>query len=137
MRAGSTTALAPQFPLLLQVLDNLRVRRVAVYSDDPRPGVTRILQGSLEKLLGRCRVSSREKPEVDRGAGGIDGTVQVAPVPPLANVRFVAPPRAVVWFQFPPASLVQFGCVALHPTPYGGVISRQSSFHEQFLNVSI
>jgi hypothetical protein len=93
--------------------------------------MTRSLQSSLEELLGRSRVSLSGKPEVDRGAGGIDGTIQVPPVPTLANVRFVDPPGAVGWFQFPPASLVQFGCVALHPAPNGGVVSRETSFDEQ------
>ena len=67
------------------------------------------LQGFLEELLGRRHVWLCGKPEVDRGAGGIDGTIQVPPVPTLANVRFVDPPGTVGWFQFSPASLVQFG----------------------------
>jgi len=64
------------------------------------------LQGFLEELLGRSRVSLSGKPEVNRGAGGIYGTIQVPPAPSLANVRFVDPPGAVGGFQFPPASLV-------------------------------
>ena len=99
--------------------------------------MTRSLQGFLEELLGRSRVSLSGKPEVDRGAGGIDGTIQVPPTPTLANVRFVYPPGAVGWFQFSSASLVQFGCVALHPAPNGGVVSRKTSFQEQFLDVPI
>jgi len=99
--------------------------------------MARGLQGSLEKLLGRSRVSLSGKPEVDRGAGGIDGTIQVTPASTLANVRFVDPPGAVGWFQFSPASLIQFGCIALHPAPNGGVISRETSFHEQFLDITI
>src|SRR6266481_256899 len=98
--------------------------------------MTRSLQGSLEELLGRSRVSLSGKPEVNRGAGGIDGTIQVPPVPTLANVGFVDPPGAVGWFQFPPASLVQFGCLALHPAPNGRVVSRETSLHEQFLDAS-
>src|SRR5712692_2054073 len=53
------------------------------------------------------------------------------------TVRFVDPPGAVGWFQFQPASLVQFGCVALHPAPNGGVGSSGISFHAQFLDVPI
>ena len=66
--------------------------------------MTRSLQGFLEELLGRSRVSFSGKPEVDRGTGGIDGTIQVPPTPTLANVRFVYPPGAVGWFQFSSAS---------------------------------
>src|SRR6266478_6314234 len=137
MRAGSTAASPSQLPLLLQLRDHLPVRWVAVYCDDPRAGMTRSLQGFLEELLGRSRVSLSGKPEVDRGAGGIDGTIQVPPASTLANVRFVDPPGAVGWFQLPPASLVQFRCVALHPAPNGGVVSRETSFQEQFLDVPI
>ena len=71
--------------------------------------MTRSLQGPLEELLGRSRVSLSGKPGIDRGAGGINGTTQVPLVPTLANVRFVDPPGAVGWFQFSPAALVQFG----------------------------
>ena len=57
--------------------------------------MTRSLQGFLEELLGRSRVSLSRKPEVDCGAAGIDRTIQVPPVSALANVRFVDPPGAV------------------------------------------
>src|SRR5215472_224281 len=99
--------------------------------------MTRCPQGFLEELLGSSRVSLLGKPEVDRSTGGIDSTIQVPPDPALANVRFVDPPGAVGRFQFPPASLVHLGCVALHPTPYGRVISPETSFDEQFLDVPI
>jgi hypothetical protein len=79
--------------------------------------MTRSLQGFLEKLLGGSRISLSGKPKVDRGAAGIDGTIEVPPAPTLANVRFVDPPGTIGWFQFPPASLVQFGRIALHPAP--------------------
>jgi hypothetical protein len=39
--------------------------------------------------------------------------------------------------DLPPASLVQFGSKALHPAPNGSVVSRQTSFREQFLDVPI
>jgi hypothetical protein len=51
--------------------------------------MTRSLQGFLEKLLGRSRISLSGKPKIDRGAGGIDGTIEVPPAPTLAYVRFV------------------------------------------------
>jgi hypothetical protein len=79
--------------------------------------MTRRLQSFLEELLGRSRVALSGKPKVDGGAGGIYSSIQVPPVPALANVRFVDSPGAVGWFQFSPTSLVQFGCVALHPAP--------------------
>jgi len=99
--------------------------------------VTGSLQGFLEELLGRSGVTLRGKPKVDCGACGIDGPIQVPPVPALANVRFIDPPRTVGRFQFAPASLVEFRGVTLNPTPNAGVVSRQTSFHEQFFDVPI
>jgi hypothetical protein len=66
--------------------------------------MTRSLQGFLEEMLGRSRVSLSGKPEVDRGAGGIDGTIQVPPGPKLANVGFVDPPGAR-WLVSIPAGI--------------------------------
>ena len=66
--------------------------------------MTRSLQGFLEELLGRSRISLSGKPEADRSAGGIDGTIQVPPAPTLANVRFVDPPRSR-WLVSIPAGI--------------------------------
>jgi hypothetical protein len=99
--------------------------------------MSRSLQGFLEEPLSRNHVTLSEKPKVDRGASGINSTIQVPPVPALADVGFVDPSGAVGRLQFPPASFVQFGCVALHPAPNGGVVSSQTAFDEQFLDVPI
>jgi hypothetical protein len=48
--------------------------------------MTRSLQGFLKEQLGCDRVSLSGKPEVDRGAAGIDGTIEAPPVPTLASV---------------------------------------------------
>ena len=48
-----STASPPQFPLLLQFSNHLRVRRVAVHCDDPRPRVAGGLQGYLEEPMRR------------------------------------------------------------------------------------
>jgi hypothetical protein len=92
-------------------------RRVAVYGDDPRPEMTRRLQGFLEELLGRRRVSLSRKPESRSWRRGIDGTIQLPPASTLTNVLFVDRPGAVGRFNSTPASLIQFGGIALHPAP--------------------
>jgi hypothetical protein len=94
-------------------------------------------QGFLEELFGRNRVPLSRKPKVDRSASGIRRTIQVSPVPAVADIRLVDPPGAIGRFQFSSTSFVQFWCVALHPAPNGGVIGRQSSFYQQFLDLSI
>ena len=95
------------------------------------------LQGFLEELLGRSRVTFHGKPKINGSARGIDSTVQVPPVSALANVRFVDPPGAVGRFQFAPTSPVQFRGVALHPAPNGRVVRREISFQEQLLDIAI
>jgi hypothetical protein len=50
--------------------------------------MTRHLQSFLEELLGRSRVALAENQESDRGACGIDGTIQVPPPPTLGFKRF-------------------------------------------------
>jgi hypothetical protein len=93
IRAGSTAAPAPPFPFLLQLRDHLRVGWVAVHGDHPRAGMTGNLRGFLKESLGRSRVTLGGKPKVDCGTGGIDGTIQISPVPALANI-FRRPSRS-------------------------------------------
>ena len=95
------------------------------------------LQGFLEELFGRSRVTFRGKPKINRSARGIDCTIQVPPVPALANVRLVDPPGAVGRFQYAPTSPVQFRGVVLHPAPNGRVVRREISFQEQLLDIAI
>jgi hypothetical protein len=62
--------------------------------------------------------------------GRIHRTIQVSPVPALADIRLVDPPGAIGGFQFSTTSFVQFSCVALHAGPNGGVVGRQTPFYE-------
>jgi hypothetical protein len=124
VRTGSTATPAPQLSLLLQFRDHLWIRGVAIYCDDSGPLMIRSVQCLLKESLGRGGITLSGEPEVDRGAGGIHGAIQVSPVPTLANVRLVDPPRAVGWLQFPTTPPVEFGSVSLHPAPNGRMISR-------------
>ena len=99
--------------------------------------MTGSLQGFLEEPLGRSCVTLSGKPKVDRGAGGIYGTIQVPPVPALADVGFVDPPGAVGRFQFSPASPVQFGCVTLYQRQMVVWSAGGPRSNEQFLDIAI
>jgi hypothetical protein len=67
--------------------------------------MTRSLQGFLEELLGRSRVSLSGKPEVDRGAGGIDVPIrkrepQIPTDRANNDLGFEAPPFEQRWPRF-------------------------------------
>ncbi len=93
--------------------------------------MTGSLQGFLKESLDSSRATLGGEPKVDCGAAGIDGTIEVPPLPTLANVGFVDPPGAVGRFQFAPPSFIQFGRVALHPAPHAGVVRRQTAYERE------
>jgi hypothetical protein len=89
-----------------------------------------------EELLGHGIPLPREI-EVERGATGVYGSIQVLPVSGDANVGLIHPPGGPGPFQFRPDSTVQFRTIVLHPAPDRGVIDAQTSFHHHLLQVSI
>ena len=87
--------------------------------------------------LGRItRAHSREK-EVDRRSGGVEGSIQIEPVPSNTNVGFIDSPGLIGGFQMRPSSILKFGCVALNPAPDGGVIHSQVPLFEKLLDLAI
>src|SRR5215469_3066053 len=99
VQTGSTATPAPQSSLLLQFRDHLRIRRVALYRDDSWPRMTGSFQCLMKESLGRGGITLNGKPEVDRGAGRIDGAIQASPAPTLANVRLVNLHEPLVGFN--------------------------------------
>jgi hypothetical protein len=94
--------------------------------------MTRSQQGFIEELLGCSHVSLSGKPKIDCGVAGVDGMIEAPTAATLANVHFVDPPGPVSWSQFPPGI-----SIALHPSPSSGVVSKETSFHEQLLDLPI
>src|SRR5215212_9651997 len=76
---GSTATPATEFAGLLQLCDDLRIRRVSIHIDHPRPGMARRTQCLLKEAFGRSRVPSGAQEEVDGRTCGIDRTVQIRP----------------------------------------------------------
>jgi len=133
----AASAATSQFPLLLQFRDHLRVRRIAVYIDYPRTGMTRRLQRFLEEALRCGRIPVVRKREIDRGTCGIDRSIELLPFPSHTNISFVHPPGTVGRLQFSAATLVDLRSVALHPTPDRGVVRRKAPLDQKFLDVPI
>ena len=90
--AGAAATPPAQLPLLLQFRHHLRVRRIAVHVDDPGPGMTGSLQGSLEEALGGNRVTVREEQEINAGTAGIDRAELVSPLGLYPHVGLIHPP---------------------------------------------
>jgi len=62
---------------------------------------------------------------------------RVGPLALHPNVGLIDPPGAIGRFQFPTTTLVQFGRIALDPSPDAGVVSWQASLGEKLLDVTI
>ena len=86
--------------------------------------MTGSLQGSLEEALGGSRVTVRGEQKINAGAAGIDRAVQIGPFAFYADVGLIHPPGTVGGLQLAATTLLEFGGVALHPTPDRGVVGR-------------
>ena len=71
----------------------------------------RISERLAEQALGRSGIAQAREHEVDRGTGGIDGSVEVAPTALDTNVGFIDTPGLVGWFEMTAQPLLQFGTV--------------------------
>ena len=54
-----------------------------------------------------------------------------------SKISFVGPPRAIRGFHLAADSLVQFRCVALHPSLHRDVVDRQIALGHQFFQIAI
>ena len=71
-----------------------------------------------------------------RGAGGIDGSVEVAPTALDTNVGRIDTPGLMGWLEMTAQPLFQFGTVALDPAPDCGVVRFQAALAEQFFDIA-
>lgn len=94
---------------------------MAVNVDDVRAGMRVCGQDLAEASLGGSGIPTLGEIKVQRGARGVQGSIQVRPAAGDANVRFIHPPGRASPLQFSPRPSVESGSVALHPPPKGGV----------------
>ena len=96
--------------------------------------------GSVSALrnrrLRRSGITQAREHEVDRGTGGIDGSVEVAPTALDTNVGFIDTPGRVGWFEMTAQPLLQFGTVALDPAPDCRVVRFQAALAEQLFDIT-
>ena len=84
----------------------------------------------------RSGIAQAREHEVDRGTGGIDGSVEVAPPALDTNVGLIDTPGLVGWFEMTAQPLLQFGTVALDPAPDGRVVRFQAALAEQLFDIA-
>jgi hypothetical protein len=66
-------------------------------------------QNVAEELLGSRSIPVLRQIEVERGAVGVDGSIQIDPAPGDAKIGFVDTPGRARAFQLPPHPAVEFG----------------------------
>ena len=99
--------------------------------DDTGLRMRRISQRLAEQACGRPGIAPPREHEVDRGAGGIEGSVEVAPAPLDTNVGLIDTPGRVGWLEMTAQPILQFGTVALDPAPDGCVVRLKAALAEQ------
>ena len=77
-----------------------------------------------------------EKHEVDRGSGGIDGSVEMAPTALDMDVGLIDTPGLIGWLEMTAQPLLEFGTVALDPAPDCRVVCLQAALAEQLFDIA-
>ena len=77
-----------------------------------------------------------ESTKSNRGAAGIDGSVEVAPTALDTNAGLINTPGLMGWLEMTAQPLLQFGTVALDPTPDCRVVRLQAALAEPLFNIA-
>ena len=93
------------------------------------------MEGCTAAGGGNGVAQSREH-EVDRGAGGIDSSVEVAPTTLDTNVGLIDTPGPMGWLEMTVQPLLQFWTVALDPAPDCRVVRLQAALVEQLFDIA-
>ncbi len=96
----------------------------------------RIRQRLSEQAFGRSGITQPREHEVDRGAGGIDGSVEVAPTTFDTNIGLIDAPGPVGWFEMTAQPLLEFRTIALDPASDCRVIFLQAALAEPLFDIT-
>ena len=113
----SVAATASQDSCLFHPRNCRAVETGLVRVDDAGLRMRRISQRLAEQACGRSGIAPPREHEVDRGAAGIDGSVEVAPTALDTNVGLIDTPGLSGWLEMMAQPFLQFGTVALDPVP--------------------
>ena len=110
-RALGIAATASQDSCLFHPRNCRAVETGLVRVDDAELRVRRISQRLAEQACGRSGIAPPREHEVDRGAAGIDGSVEVAPTVLDTNVGLIDTPGLIGWLEMMAQPFLQFGTV--------------------------
>src|SRR4051812_15989375 len=128
---------APQLTLLLHLAQRTGIALEAVGHDLARVAGVLPSEGTLEEALGCLLVPLGAEQKVDRLAGAVDGSVQVAPLPADPDVSLVDVPWPAARTQVVAHPLLQLRSEALDPAVHGCVIDRDAPVGEHGLEVAV
>ena len=96
----------------------------------------RIRQRLAEQAFSRSGIAQAREHEVDRGAGGIDGSVEVAPTALDTNAGLIDTPGLMGWLEMTAQPLLQFRTVALDPALDCRAVGLQTAFAAQLFDIA-
>ena len=132
----SVAATASQDSCLFHPRNCRAVETGLVSVDDAGLRMRRISQRLAEQACGRSGIAPPREHEVDRGAAGIDGSVEVAPTALDTNVGLIDTPGLIGWLEMMAQPFLQFGTVALDPVSNCRVVHFQAALAEQFFDIA-
>ena len=83
----------------------------------PIPPCNRLFKVSGTRQIAPLRSEQAREHEVDRGVGGIDGSVEIALTALDTNAGLTDAPGLVGWLEMTSHPPLQFGSIALDPGP--------------------
>ena len=92
-------ATASQDSFFFHPCNRRAVKAGLVRVDDTGLRMRRISERLAEQAFGRSGIAQAREHEVDRGTGGIDGSVEVAPATLDTNVGLIDTPGLVGWLE--------------------------------------
>ena len=98
----SVSTRAAQDPFLLYVCDSCAVDRRQIRVDDARLRMGSITQRFAKQSFGCIGIAQRRKQEINCGAAGIDGPLEVAPAALHSSVGLVHAPGFVGRLEMSP-----------------------------------
>ena len=104
--------------------------------DDAGLRMRRNRQRLTAQAWGRRCIAHAREYEVDRGAGGIDGSGEVAPPALDTNAGLIDTPGLLGWLEMTAPPLLSFETVALDPAPDGRVVRFQAALAEQLFDIA-
>ena len=129
-------ATASQDAFLFHSGNRRAVEAGPVRVDDTGFRMRRISERLAEQACGRSGIAQAREHEVDRGAGGIDGSVEVASATLDTNVGLIDTPGPIGGLEMTAQPLLQFWTVALDPAPDGRVVRFEAALAEQLFDIA-